>query len=68
MLYLYHQEGVNTKEVNNMKYVVYLEGNFRYEFESEKDDLTREEIAFEMGVHPDEIEHIILMDLERCDI
>lgn len=48
-----------------MKYIVYLEGNFRYEFESEKDDLTCEEIAFEMGVHPDEIEHIILTDSEE---
>lgn len=47
-----------------MKYIIYLSGAFRYEFKSEKDDLTTSEIAFELGVHPDEIEHIIIEDEE----
>lgn len=49
-----------------MKYVVYLTDNFKYTFESSKDDLTTEEIAYDMGVHPDEIAQIIIE--EDCEV
>ena len=45
-----------------MKYIVYLKGDLhsKIELESDKDDLTTAEIAFELGLHPDEIEYVVI--------